>query len=291
MEKTIGIIGLGRCGMPAVERFLEMGYQVYGHARRAEVITALERKGGIHTASPEEMARKVKTIIVMVLNDDQVFDVVIGSKGILQSAGHGHLVICMSTINRSNLQTIDSSCRKKSVDFVDCPFTGGPARVSNGTLTLITAAKPEVIEKVRPYLEVIGKVTNVGDLPGFGQAVKHCNQLMVCAIHAATMEVITLAEKTGVDPKQVCQVVGSGIGGSNYFELLSKAILDDGNSPGGMGQLWKDINLVINTSREKNLPLLIANATAHYFDMAVSQGLANEDSARIMQVMRRMVES
>jgi 3-hydroxyisobutyrate dehydrogenase-like beta-hydroxyacid dehydrogenase len=146
------------------------------------------------------------------------------------------------------------------------------------------------MEKARPLLEVLGKLTNAGPTPGMAQAVKHCNQLLVCAIHAATIELIALAQKTGADPRQVCEVVGSGIAGNDYFRLLSKAIVDQAASPGGMGQLWKDINIVVTSSREHNLPLLVANATAQYFNMAVSQGMANQDSALLQKVLQRMIE-
>ena len=290
MTKSIGIIGLGRCGMPAAEKFMEAGYRVIGRARRPEVISAFEKLGGIHADSPAQVAEQTDLIIVIVLNDEQVFEVVAGPDGILQAAKPGTLVICMSTINRGNLQSIYANCNEKGVDFVDSPFTGGPARITAGTLTLICAAKPETMEKARPHLEVMGRITHAGSEPGMAQAVKHCNQLMVCAIHAATIELITLAEKTGADPKLVCDVIGSGIGGNDYFRLLSKAINENTSSPGGMGQLWKDINLVITSAREHNLPLLVANSTAQYFNMAVSQGLANQDSALLQGVLRRMIE-
>lgn len=289
MGKRIGIIGLGRCGMPATERFMQKGYEVMGHDCRSKVIDAFGRLGGIHVDSPQAVAEKTDLIIVIVLNDEQVIEVVSGPRGILQSAAPGTLVICMSTINRLNLQTVYQSCTARNVDFVDCPFTGGPARMANGTLTLICAADQSIMEKARPHMEVIGQIANVGQVPGMGQAVKHCNQLLVCAIHAATIELIALAENTGADPKQVCKVVGSGIGGNDYFNLLSNAILENTGSPGGMGQLWKDINIVVTSAREKNLPLLVANATAQYFNMAVSQGLANEDSSLLQDVLSRMI--
>lgn len=290
MNMRIGIIGLGRCGMPAAEKFLEAGYGVMGYARRPEVIAAFEKLGGVHAASPRDVAAGTDITIVMVLNDEQVMDVVGGPSGILTGARPGHLVICMSTINRANLQKVHADCAAAQVDFVDSPFTGGPARVAKGTLTLICAAEPAVLEKARPYLEVLGQMTNAGPVPGMAQAVKHCNQLLVCAIHAATIELIALARKTGADPRQVCEVVGSGIGGNDYFRLLSKAILDQSASPGGMGQLWKDINIVVTSSREHNLPLLVANATAQYFNMAVSQGLASQDSALLQGVLQRMID-
>ena len=141
-----------------------------------------------------------------------------------------------------------------------------------------------------PALEVIGQITLVGDKPGMGQAVKHCNQLLVTAIHAATIELITLAEKTGADPKLVCEVVGSGIGGNDYFRLLSKAILENTASPRGSGQLWKDVNIIVTTAREHNLPLLTTFSTAQYFNMAVAKGMENEDAARLIDIIRKMIE-
>lgn len=290
MGKKVGIIGLGRCGMPAAESYLKEGYEVFGYARRAEVIAQFEELGGRSMSSPAEVAGNAETVIVIVLNDEQVMDVVAGPGGVLESAAPGNTVICMSTINRENLEWVEGKCSEREVGLVDCPFTGGPARVKLGTLTLIAAAAPNLLEKVRPVLEVVGKITVAGTQPGMGQAVKHCNQLLVTAIHAATVELILLAEKTGADPRLVCDVVGSGIGGNDYFRLLSNSILEKVPSPGGMGQLWKDVNICVTSARKHNLPLLLTTSTAHYFNMAVSQGLAAEDSALMMDVLRRMVE-
>jgi 3-hydroxyisobutyrate dehydrogenase-like beta-hydroxyacid dehydrogenase len=288
MSKKIGIVGLGRCGMPAAKKFIEKGYEVYGYARRPEVIRDFESAGGRHMASPAEVAERASTLIVMVLNDQQVIEVINGHQGYLQTAGQGSTVICMSTINRDNLVAMDNACRTKGVNLVDSPFTGGPARVEQGTLTLIVAAPEEILAPVRPVLEVIGQITYAGLVPGMGQAIKHCNQLLVTTIHAATIELIMLARKTGVDPKLVCDVVGSGIGGNDYFRLLSKGILENTTSPGGMGQLWKDVNIAVTSARAHNLPLLVVNSVAQYFNMAISQGMATEDSARLMKVLEDM---
>ena len=288
MNKRVGIVGLGRVGMVAAEKYVKEGYQVFGYARRPEVIAEFQKIGGTHVANPAAVASSAETVIVLVLNDSQVIDVVTGTDGILTGMTSDSTVICMSTINRSNLEMVAEQCERKGVGFADCPFTGGPGRVVTGTLTIIGAAPTSIIEKARPYLEVIGQIVVVGDRPGMGQAVKYCNQLLVTAVHAATMELITLAEKTGADPRQVCEVVGSGIAGNDYFRLLSNAILDNAPSPGGLGQLWKDVNIVVTTARQHNLPLLGAFASAHYFNMGVAQGMENEDAARLIDVLRKM---
>jgi 3-hydroxyisobutyrate dehydrogenase len=288
MKKRIGIIGLGRCGMPAAQKYLQSGYDVLGCDRRAEAIAELKDKGGTPVENPAQAAAEADTVLVLVLNDEQVIDVVTGPDGVLAGATIESTVICMSTINRDTVQSVADRCAARQIRFVDSPFTGGPARIAAGTLTLMAAASPDALESVRPILEVIGTITVAGDTPGMGQAVKHCNQLLVTAIHAATIELMTLAERSGVDPQLACDVAGSGIGGNDYFRLLSRAILEETTSPGGMAQLWKDVNIVVNSGRRYNLPLLVATAASHYFNMAISQGLAEEDSARLIDVMRRM---
>ena len=103
MSQTVGIIGLGRCGMPAAQRFIENGFEVYGRARRAEVIQKFKALGGKPLSNPAEVASRAPVVMIMVLNDDQVIEVLTGSQGILKGAAKGSTVICMSTINRDNL--------------------------------------------------------------------------------------------------------------------------------------------------------------------------------------------
>jgi NAD-binding of NADP-dependent 3-hydroxyisobutyrate dehydrogenase len=101
--------------------------------------------------------------------------------------------------------------------------------------------------------------------------------------------IIILASNSGINPKLVCEVVGNGIAGNYYFRLLADGILENTTSPGGMGQLWKDVSIVVNSAHQLNLPLLVATASSQYFTMAKSLGLENQDSARFIEVLERMV--
>ncbi|MEW6664450.1 MAG: NAD(P)-dependent oxidoreductase [Thermodesulfobacteriota bacterium] len=290
MVKKVGIVGLGRCGMPATEKFIKAGYQVFGYARRPEVIARFKNIGGIHVEDPAAVARNADTVIIMVLNDPQVIEVITASNGILQGVGKNSMVIGMSTINRENQESLARQCNEKGVAFVDSPFTGGPARITAGTSTLIVAAPSQLVERARPFLEVIGKIHHVGESVGMGQSVKHCNQLLVCVTHAGVVEVILMAKKLGLNPTMVCDIVGSGIGGSDYFRLLSRSIIEHVPSPGGLGQLAKDIGIVINTARNLRLPLYTATSAHQYFQAALSQGFENADGGDLMTVVEHMTE-
>ena len=288
MDKTIGIIGLGRVGFPVAKQYIDNGYTVLGYARRKEVIEAFEIIGGIHKSSPLEVAQNSNLIIVMVLNDLQVKEVILADNGLLAGLSPGSIIICMSTINRSNLLDIASECSIKGIDLVDCPFTGGPARVSNSSLTLIAAASDQIIRKITPVLNVIGKIIHVGRDIGMGQAVKYCNQLMVGATHAATMEVITLARKLKLDANLVCNVVGSGIAGSDYFTLLSNSVLLGNPSPGGLGQMCKDMSIVSNIVDEVEMAGYVAKAAARYFQIALDRNMQDEEGSSLIKIVDRI---
>ena len=291
MAETIGIIGLGRMGMAAAKKYIQKGYKVAGYARRPEVIKEFSGAGGMALKNSKEVAQKSGKIIVYVLNDQQVLDVIAGPEGILSGSHKETRVICMSTIDKENLEGVAEQCVKKGVGFIDSPVTGGPARVEAGTLTLIVAASKPLLEECRPVLEVQGKITYIGEKPGLGQAVKHCNQLLVATTLAATIEVITLARKQGLDPRLVCQVVGSGICGSDWFRLITSSILENAPAPGGLGQMCKDIGLVINDSRRVRTPLIVASAAYQYYLAALSLGMENADIHELIQVLEKMTGS
>jgi 3-hydroxyisobutyrate dehydrogenase-like beta-hydroxyacid dehydrogenase len=288
MAEAVGIIGLGHMGMVAARKYIEAGYTVYGYARRQEAIDQFTSFGGKHVANATEVAEKSDKVIVYVLNDAQVIDVVTGEEGILAGKHESTGVICMATIDRKNLEMVASECAKRGVGFIDCPVTGGPARVEAGTLTLIVSGDANYVEECRDILEVQGSITFIGEEPGLGQAVKHCNQLLVGTTQAATMEVITLARQSGLDPRLVCDVVGSGVGGSDYFRIMADCILGDKPSVGGLGQMIKDVGLVVNDARETGIPLFVVNAAYQYFLAAKAQGLEYNGTEDLIKVLEKM---
>jgi len=290
MTKTVGMIGLGRMGKASAKRFLEQGFRVIGYERRPEVTDELGSMGVEVAPNSREVAQVAKTNIVFVLNDRQVIDVVTGPDGLLEACDRDSTIICMSTIRRDNLEWVAAQCQEKGVGFIDCPCTGGPARVEAGTLTMIAAAPEELLEASRPVLETLGKIVRAGGRPGLGQAVKHCNQLLVGTTHAAVMEVITMARKSGLDPRLVCEVIGSGIAGSDYFRLLSASVLDRGPAPGGLGQMCKDIDIVVHSGRRLKLPLYVATAAYQYFLAAQSLGMEDLEASELIKVLERLTE-
>ena len=285
MSEALGIIGLGRTGLAAAKVYLAESHKVYGYDTDANAVENFRAAGGIVMNGPHQVAANVSILLIMVLNDEQVLDVVAGPTGILAGAKGGTTIICMSTINREIVTTVASKCTAAGMLFLDCPFTGGPARIKARTLTLIAAGHEYVLQNAMPVLEVLGKIVYVGEEPGQAQAVKHCNQLLVGVTHAATMEVITLARRSGLDPSSVISVIASGIAGSDYFRLLSESVLHRSPSPGSLGQMCKDMAIVRKSVDEAGMRGLVAFAASEYFSKALSLGMSEREGADLIEVV------
>jgi 3-hydroxyisobutyrate dehydrogenase-like beta-hydroxyacid dehydrogenase len=288
MSTTIGIIGLGRVGLPVAEAYINAGYEVVGYDIRSDRLRELSKVGGKPAQSSRDVASMADAVMIMVLNDEQVLETTTGDRGILSGVRIGAVVTCMSTITQAALKSIWKKCEEKNIDFIDCPFTGGPARIPTHSLTLIAAAKADVLEKMRPILNVIGKIISAGNTPGMGQAIKHCNQLLVGITHAATMEVITLAKSMNLDPALVTQVVGSGIVGSDYFRLLSESVINKKPSPGGLGQMSKDMSIVNDALNAVGFEARVALAACKYFSRASEQGMDDREGADLITVVEEL---
>jgi 3-hydroxyisobutyrate dehydrogenase len=136
-------------------------------------------------------------------------------------------------------------------------------------------------------LKVIGKINVVGQQPGLGQAVKHCNQLLVGVTHAATMEVITMARQLGLDARQVREIIASGIAGSDYFRLLSESVLQKTPSPGGLGQMCKDVSIVMNTTKEIKFPAYTIAGASRYFSKAEATNMQDREGADLIEIVEK----
>jgi 3-hydroxyisobutyrate dehydrogenase-like beta-hydroxyacid dehydrogenase len=290
MSEPLGIIGLGRVGLPAAKAWMNDGHKVFGYDVNPLAVDEFVAAGGIDLPTPADVARHAYGVIVMVLNDEQALEVIKAKNGLLHGTHADTTVVCMSTINRRTVESLATLCQEKNIAFVDCPFTGGPARIASRDLTLMAAATPEALQRVERILQAIGKITRVGTSPGQGQAVKHCNQLMVAVTHAATMEVIILARKLGLDPALVASVVANGIAGSDYFRLLSKSILNNTPSPGSLGQMCKDVDIVKNTLRDKDMRAYVTEAAARYFAAAKEQGMSEREGADLLRIVEQISE-
>ena len=209
-SKTIGFIGLGIMGKPMVRNLVKAGYHLVVHNRSRAAVDELTAEWGqvVAGTSPADVTGQADIVITMLPDSPDVRDVVFGENGILAAIRPGQLLVDMSTIAPATAVEVDDALVAKGASAVDAPVSGGDKGAIAGTLSIMVGGSEADVARVMPLFEAMGKtIVHLGG-PGAGQITKACNQIVVAINYAAVSEALVLAQRSGVDPAKVGQVLG-----------------------------------------------------------------------------------
>ncbi len=279
----IGFIGLGIMGKPMAINLLRAGYTVSIYARRPEVAEPLVKAGATLFSSPAELAQSgVNVIITIVPATADVDEVLNGRKGIIHTAKPGCIVIDMSTISASATQRIAAQLAKKQIEMLDAPVSGGEKGAIEGSLSIMVGGKAEILKKVHPILQKLGKrIVHIGD-HGAGQIAKACNQIIIAETIVGVSEALALAKASGVDPIKVREALLGGFASSRVLEIHGQRMLESDYTPGFKSVLHrKDMHLALEQAHQVNVDLPGAKHAMHSLDRLVLKGHGELDSSAI----------
>lgn len=285
----IGYIGIGIMGQPMAGNLLKAGHSLYIYNRTAAKCDTLAKAGAIVCDNPADVAEKVEVVFINVPDTPDVENVIFGSDGINETAQKPLIVIDNSTISPKATCDFAQRLKEKGIDYLDAPVSGGDIGAQQGTLAIMVGGEIEVFQKALDLFEILGsKIAHVGPV-GAGQTCKACNQLF-CALHMlACCEGITLAQKAGLDPKVMVDIVSSGAGGSWALKNLGPKIVDTDMAPGFMIDLLsKDLRLVMELAQQSQVPLTGTALAAEFFQQARNDGLGRKGTQALFEVIEKL---
>ena len=282
----VGVIGLGAMGTPMARNLLKHGHTVTVFARRAEAMAPLTSAGARSAASPAEVASQCDVTVTMVLDSHAVEEVAIGAGGILEGAKPGSVVIDHSTIDPDTARRIAATLGKRSIDMIDAPVSGGAAVAEAGTLSIMAGGDEAVLDRVRPILESYATtIVHIGP-SGAGQIAKACNQICTIVNTLGAAEAMLLAERAGIDPEKVKNVLLTGFGASRMLELQApKMIARDFEGKVESRLHYKDIQIVLAMADALGIELPASSAAARVLTELQSRGGATSDTAAVFSVL------
>ena len=288
MEK-LGFIGLGILGKPMTQNLLKAGYSVTVYNRSHPVLGELAHDGATIAHSPQQVAQQVDVIITCLPDSPDVEAVILDSDGVLEGANAGMLCIDMSTIAPATARKLYKMLKEKGIQSLDAPVSGGDIGAQQGTLSIMVGGEESAFQRALPILQTMGKnIIHVGDA-GAGQVTKACNQIVVALTVQAVAEALTLAKKSGVDPAKVRAALLGGFAQSRVLEVHGDRMLNRSFQPGFTIDLHrKDMNIVLQTGREVNLPLLGSSQVTALMDSLIAQGKGGLDNAALVELYEQL---
>jgi 3-hydroxyisobutyrate dehydrogenase len=277
----VGMIGLGKMGMPIARNLMERGFEVIGYRRSGS--TELIAAGGTAAASPAEVAEQASVLLSIVPDARAVAEVVCGEAGTLTTLRPGTIHIEMSTIDVDRKALIRDAVQGRGGDLLDCPISGSPGMVGPRLATTFASGDPASVEAVRPVLDAISGPWVYTGAFGTGARMKYIASMLLAVHTVAAAEAMVLARRSGLDLELVQRTLDDSIAASAIWKQRGPLMRRRAWSPapGPVDTLHAILEQVQDAAAAAGLDAPVFASAKTVFDKAVADGWGELDIASV----------
>ena len=293
MSQNVAFIGLGNMGHPMCTHLGRNGFSVFGYDLSPEALSKLKQIGGTPCGSIAEAVRDADYIISMVPTGKHVRQVYEGPDGVIKHARPGAMLIDCSTIDIESAKAVNAAATAAGFEMVDAPVSGAQPAAIAGRLIFMIGGTESGYNRAIPALKAMGPTfVHIGPA-GAGQAMKICNNMMTGMSMVAICEVLTLADRLGLDHQTVYDVVTKGSGNcwalQNYCPVpgpVPTSPASNDYAPGFTAEMMlKDMRLSQQAATNAGAATPLAGTSAAFYQMLVSGGHADRDFSIVYQLI------
>ncbi|SRR6266542_2402186 len=293
MSDIVGFIGLGTMGMPMTANLARAGVRLVVHDASPAAAAAAGKLGGVTVAaSAGEVASQAAVLFTCLPNDGIVRAAYLGPGGVA-AGGKAGLVTCdCSTVSPEATLEVSRALAGKSITHMDTPMLGSQPQAVSGDIFFIVGGDKAMLDRIKPYLEIMGKLHMYVGGSAMGNRVKLIHNGLAAVTSVAVAEALAVCVQSGVDPYTFYDVVrnGGGMAYGTYFERRAKRIFDGEFSPTFMCELMrKDAGLALDLALGSKVPTPILEETKRTYDEAVDAGWGKEDFSAVTHVIEKRI--
>lgn len=290
---TIGFIGLGHMGLPMALNLIKAGHCVAGFDLQKPALELLAAHGGRVAIDVQDAVRNADMVITMLQTGQQVKQVALDDAGIFTTLKPGALFIDCSTIDVASSRELHQEAEARGILMVDAPVSGGVAGASAATLTFMVGGAEDVLVRANPILSAMGKKIIHAGTAGNGQAAKICNNMILGISMIAVSEAFVLAEKLGLTPKKLFEVVSNASGQCWVMNayvpvpgVLEHVPANRQYEPGfTVAMMLKDLCLSQSVAAASGVTLPMAEHATELYQQFNDAGQANLDFSAIIKAI------
>lgn len=287
-EREIGFVGVGRMGGRMCRRLIEAGYAVTVFDTSKEAVEAMVGLGAKRAETPAAVASAAEIVLASLPFPPVVQAVALGPKGVVEGT-RIKIFVDVSTTGSTYAKRVAEGLAAKGITAVDAPVSGGISGAEKGTVAVMVSCDDATFARVKPVLDVIGKVFHVGKRPGQGQTMKLMNNLLSATAMAITSEAVVMGVKAGLDPKQVIDVINAGSGrNSASQDKFPRCVLPRTFDFGfAIGLLNKDVRLCMEEAEALGVPMVVGSAVRQMLSIATASEGADADMTDLVKTVEK----
>jgi 3-hydroxyisobutyrate dehydrogenase len=282
---TVGLIGIGKIGLPVADNLIKSGYRVVGYRRSS--LDEFAKIGGVPARSAADVGAQADVVLTCLPSTEALDDVVHGAGGLIHSARPGQIVAELGSHPVHDKKRQIALLAERGVTFIDGEVSGTPGMVAARKAVVYLAGDAQACKKVETV--VAGFTDSCLYFGEFGAAsrVKLINNLLVAINIAATAEAMVLGLKAGVDVPLMIKAIATGSGGSTQFAIRAPWMAERRFTPvqGSAGTLAHYFDMIADFAASVGVATPLLDCVAPLYRRCVEMGLGDKDVAVMVDVL------
>ena len=288
MDK-VGFIGLGVMGYPMSSHISKSGFQTHIFNRTSKISNNWNNScHGSICASPKEVAKHVDFLCLCVSKDEDVKEVLCGKDGVIEAIKPGTIIIDHTTTSASLAREMHKIFEKINCHYLDAPVSGGQAGAENGSLTIMVGGNEKAYKRSKKILSTYSKFSKYMGKTGNGQLTKMVNQIAIASLIQGLAESVNFSEESGLEPKDVLQVISKGAAQSwqmdNRWKTMTKDEFDFGFA---VDLMRKDLDIVESEAAKLDVNIETTKLINNFYRELQEMGGGDWDTSSLVKRIRK----
>src|SRR5215468_6671249 len=282
---TVGLVGIGKIGLPIADNLIKSGYRVVGYRRSS--LAEFEKIGGVPARSAADVGAQADVVLTCLPSTEALDEVVHGPHGLVHSARQGQIVAELGSHPLPDKSRQIALLADKGAMFVDGEVSGTPGMVTARKAVVYLAGDAAACKKLEPV--IAGFTDSCLYFGAFGAAsrVKLVNNLLVAINIAATAEAVALGVKAGVDVPLMIKAIANGSGGSTQFAIRAPWMAQRRFFPvqGTVPALLHYFDMIDDLADSVGVATPLLDRAWDLYKRFVDMGLSDRDVAAMVDVI------
>jgi putative dehydrogenase len=281
--ETVGIVGVGRLGLPLASALLDAGYDVVctARGRSAELI---DRGGSVPGEGTVRAVAETSDVVLSCLPSPASLRETLHGRDGLLAAEPVPPVIELSTLPVALKTEARELLLAHGSDLLDAPVSGTPAMVVARIAVIYASGDrslhdrfEEVIRAMSPHYVFVGEF-------GTGTKMKLVAQFLGLIHVTAAAEAMAYAQLAGLDLHQVTELISASPGAASGQFKIRAPLMAAQQFEGKLvtvGMTLKDIDEILSYGKEIAAPVDLIEIAQGHFSRLKAAGYADADPAKL----------
>ncbi|MAE96947.1 MAG: oxidoreductase [Deltaproteobacteria bacterium] len=285
MGERVAFLCLGAMGYPMAGHLAAAGHEVTVWNRTPERAEAwVAEYGGARAPGAGEAAGGARFVLCCTGNDADLLEV---AEPALAAMDPGATFIDHTTASAGSARHLSALAAEREVGFLDAPVSGGEEGARQGRLTVMVGGEPAIFASAEPLMASYAhKATRLGPA-GAGQLTKMVNQLCIAGVVQGLAEGLAFAEHSGLDPRQVVEVISKGAAQSWQMDHRAATMIEDRFDFGfAVDWMRKDLAIALAEARRSGARLPLAALVDQLYAEVQARGGGRWDTSSLVRLFR-----